>query len=146
MTPAERESLEQRQKEREEDTQAPENRNLYIPDRLNDPLEKATAAREQRVLQEGQAGSLSRAQKIKTERQAKIYREWLQKSMVPKSHVNLRASASDPEFRKAVNEMAAKENSREFQEVAKKFKNLMRELHPNDPHLSNLETIRPNSR
>lgn len=146
LTPAEREGLKQRIAENEEDTQQPQNRNLYIPERLNDPLERATVAREKRVLAEGEPDSLSRAKKIKMERQAKIYKEWLQRSMVPKSHVNLKPSPSDPSFRMAVNEMAKKENSREFQDVAKRFKNIMRELHPNDPHLSNLETIRPNNR
>lgn len=146
LTPAEKEGLEQRRREMEEDTNTPANRNLYIPERVNDPMERQTAAREARVLREGEPDSLSRAARIKKEQRAKIDREWLQKHMVPKSHVNLRASASDPEFRKAVNAMAKDENSREFQEVAQRHKNDMRELHPNDPHLSNLETIRPNSR
>lgn len=99
--------------------------------------------RYKRVVERGTAPELTREQRVKMERQMGVDKEWLQKNMVPKSHFMLRPGP-DPEFRKAVNFMARKEMSQEFQEVAQRFKNNARRLHGKEaPELSNLETIRP---
>lgn len=146
LTPAEKSSLQARIDEHEEDTGRQKDNNLYFPERVNDPQERAGIARAKRVLANGQPDSLSRAEKLKMEEANKVDVTWLRKNMVPRSHVNLRPGPNDPEFRKAVNEMATKENSREFQIVAQRVKNRMRSLYPNDPHLSNLDSIRPETR
>lgn len=146
LTPAERESINRRIVEHKEDTEQPENRNLYIPDRTDDRIENAGIKRAQYVLKSGELDNLNRSEKIKMEEANKHDVKWLQERMVPKSHVNCRPGPDQTDFRKAVNEMATKENSREFQIVAQRVKNRMRQLYPNDPHLSNLETIRPEKR
>lgn len=102
----------------------------------------ANIRRYKKVLEQGKPGSVGRSEFILREKQMAKDREWLQKNMVPKSHVSLRASP-DPEFRKAVNFMAQREMSREFQEVAQRYKNNARMLHPDDRELHNIETIRP---
>lgn len=146
LTPAEKESLQRQISDHKEDTGTPIDRNLYTPDRVDDPLERASIARAKRVLKNGEPDSLNRAEKQKMEEANKVDVDWLQKNMVPRSHVNARPGPDQNDFRKAVNEMATKENSREFQLVAQRVKNRMRSLHPNDPHLSNLESIRPETR
>lgn len=146
LTPAERESMTRRIAEHDEDTKTGGNPNIYIPERSNDKAEQASIDRAKRVLENGEPDSLNRSEKVKMEESNKIDIKWLQERMVPKSHVNCRPGPDQNDFRRAVNEMATKENSREFQIVAQRVKNRMRELYPNDPHLANLETIRPNTR
>lgn len=100
-----------------------------------------------RTLKDGQAVPLTKAEKLAREKRVALLKEWLQKSMVPKSHVRLRSQAGgvqDPEFRKAVDEMARREMSTEFQTVAQEYKNIMREL--DRPEDANLEYIRPDTR
>lgn len=142
LTPAETESLQQRVADHEEDISTPSNRNMYNPDRVNDPIERQGNERIKRVLKNGQPDSLNKHQRATLEGNVKRDIEWLQKSMVPKSHVNLRPGPQEPGFRKAVNEMATKENSPEFQTVAQRAKNGLRQLGRD----SNLELYRPDSR
>lgn len=104
----------------------------------NDP----NIARYKRVLMEGKPGSVGHRERVLREKQMEKDKEWLQKMMVPRSHVTLKASP-DPEFRKAVNFMAKMEMSTEFQTVAQRYKNNARLLHPDSPELSNIESIRP---
>lgn|SRR3990167_4827292 len=146
LTPAEKGSLKARIAEHVEDTGKQTNENLYVPERVNDSIERDGIARAKRVLEQGEPDSLNRSEKTKMEEANKTDISWLQKHMVPRSHVNARPGPDNSDFRKAVNEMATKENSREFQIVAQRVKNRMRSLYPNDPYMSNLESIRPPTR
>lgn len=102
----------------------------------------------QQALKDGKAETPENKREIaKLEKRAAVLKEWLQKSMVPKSHVRLRSQSGgvqDPEFRKAVDEMSRKEMSSEFQTVAQEFKNIMRTLGRHED--ANLEYIRPDTR
>lgn len=100
-----------------------------------------------RALKDGRPELPNKHERLKLEKTAVQLRDWLQKSMVPKSHVRLReqrGGVQDPEFRKAVDEMARREMSSEFQTVAQEYKNIMRIL--GRPDEANLENIRPDTR
>jgi hypothetical protein len=101
-----------------------------------------------RVLKEsGDSDSLNEHQKMKLEDRGKQLKEWLQKCMIPKSHIGLRPSkdgVQNYDFQKAKNDMAMKEMSSEFVQVAEEYKNIMRTL--GRPEEANLEIIRPDSR
>jgi len=144
LTPAETQSLTTSIKDNADDTAVINHRNLYNPDRVNTPAERETIERQKRVLAQGQPDSINKHERASLENRNKQDKEWLQKNMVPKSHVMLRPNPMDPQYRKAVNEMARRENSPEFQKVAERFKNGMRQLGRFED--ANLETIRPSSR
>jgi hypothetical protein len=115
------------------------------PSRMNVVNEQL--GRIKKTLKEGQAEPLSKSEKQARERRIVTLKAWLQRNMVPKSHVRLRSQSGgvqDPEFRKAVNDMAKREMSPEFQQVAQEYKNIMRELER--PEDANLEEIRPDTR
>ncbi len=140
LSPTEVQGLETQLRDHEEDRK--ETDGSYSPDRPNSDDADPTIRRYKRVLQRGKPGSVSKQERYKRERQMEVDKEYLQKMMVPRSHVTLRASA-DPEFRKAVNFMAKQEMSSEYQTVAQRYKSNARLLYPDSPELSNLETIRP---
>jgi len=95
----------------------------------------------QRVLEKGSPQSVSPYIKRKMEQQAIKDKEFLQKNMCPKTLFS--AKEKDPEFRKAV-EACNVENSVAYKSVAKRYKNTMRQLDPDNPEASNLEALRPN--
>ena len=142
LTPGEKDSINERISDRKEDMSGGESQSHYIGDRANDPAEAATDAREKRVLRDGEPDSLNKNRRAELEKASKRDEEWMQKSMVPKSHIHMRPGPEDTMFRKCVNEMAGKENSPEFQKVAERWKNDQRQL----GRESNLERIRPASR
>lgn len=140
LTPTEVEGLQRELDENAAD--AKETDMTFSPNKQYSGETNAVMRRYRRVLERGKPGSLSKNEKIRLERQIKMDREWLQRNMVPRSHAMLRAGP-DPAFRKAVNFMAQKEMSREFQKVAERYKNNARKLWPDSPEMANLETIRP---
>lgn len=104
-------------------------------------LIKKKIQRLERVLSNGTPRDLSSSQRTRLEKKAQAYKEYLQKKMCPKSLYFKKSR--DPEFEKAVAACSV-ERSSEFSRVAHDFKNLMRQLAPNDPDASNVEKLRPN--
>ena len=145
LTSAETEAISRRLKETEDDRATPTNPNIYNPDPVHSRQEDRSTRRARAVLKNGQPDTLSAGQRKKMEYQAKIDKEWMVKQMVPKSMTRLRPDPSNTDYRRGATTMARVENSVEFQEVAQRYKNAQRQLHPNDPHLANLESIRPES-
>ena len=99
------------------------------------------------VLKQGEPDSLNPQEKARKEKRAETLRAWLQKHMVPRSHIGLRShqdGVQSLEFQKAVKEMAEKEMSAEFQKAAEEYKNIQRELGRDE--MANLEEIRPMER
>ena len=106
------------------------------------PEEKRTIKRMERVLKNNAPDSLSEADTRKWESEGKRLEEWLRSKMVPRSGMELR-KAHDPNFQKAVRLHASIEMSQEFVNIANRWKNIMRQLHFDEPEMSNLERIRP---
>ena len=103
--------------------------------------------RVKRTMKAGEVDSQNRWERQEKEKRANKLKELLQRRMVPKSHIGLRASnngVQSYEFRKAANSMAGEEMSAAFQRDAIEYKNLMRELGREEE--ANLESIRPESR
>lgn len=101
-------------------------------------------AREKRirgVLSSGAATSLSSEERTKLESDEKKMRENLSARMISRKMMNLRPGSL--EFTKARNLMAKNEMSAEFNRDAMVWKNMRRQLDPNDPDIANLENIRP---
>lgn len=101
-------------------------------------------AREKRirnVLAEGAPDSLSAAERTKLEADEKAMREKLVARMLPKTLMRLRPGSLD--FTKARNLLAKNEMSAEFNRDAAAWKNMRRQLDPNDPDFASLENIRP---
>lgn len=101
----------------------------------------ADERRIKRALSQGARDSLSAGERTQLESTAKQLKESLAKRMVSKKDMELRPGSVD--FRRAVNRVAGQEMSQDFAKDASAYKNIMRQLHPDDPDASNLETIRP---
>lgn len=124
----------------------------YIDDQVKENPKhiKANIEKLERVLSQGSPDSLSKAERIRRERMIQQDKEWLQKNMVSRKSYNLgwrdirdgRCTKAD--YDKAV-QGCVNEMSPQFQKVANRYKNNMRELQPDDPNSSNLENIRPES-
>ena len=142
LTPAEKQSINERIGDRQEDLV--DSASHYNPEnlRVNDPIQDASHEREQTVLKNGEPEPLNKHEKNQVEKRLNQNLDWLKKSMVPKSHINLKPGTDDNSFRKCVNEMAGKENSRQYQEVAQRCKNDLKLLGRD----SNLESFRPATR
>src|SRR3990167_2619796 len=101
-----------------------------------------------KTLRDGEPRVLNRKDKKLMECRAGQLKGFLQKFMVPKSHIGLRQSkdgSQNLDFVKSVHFMAKKEMSREFVDAANEYKDIMRELHPEEPELSTVEFLRPDS-
>jgi hypothetical protein len=96
--------------------------------------------RYERLLAAGSADSLSPQAKTALEKEARRLKGWLAGQMVPRSHQNI--GYNHPDFKKAV-QKGVQEWAPEFQKRAERFKNIMREVAPDDPDAGNLERIRP---
>jgi hypothetical protein len=142
LPPQERERLEAELESRLEDKKFKPGKHTWQPERVNDPRERAMIQRIKKTLDNGTPGSLSASEKSRLESEAKTLRGWLRSKMLTRRQASLRAGP-DPAFRKAVNQMAQNENSLEFVRRAERWKNIMRQLDPDDPNVANLETIRP---
>lgn len=92
------------------------------------------------ILRNGAPDSITKGQRTRLEKEAAGLREWLQGQMVPRSHAKI--GYSHPDFQKTVNH-GVREHSPEFSQKADRFKNIMREIAPDDPNKANLESIRP---
>jgi hypothetical protein len=105
----------------------------------------------ERVLSNGSPDSLSKRERVAKERMVQEDREWLEKNMVPRTHINLGwrdirdRRTTQKEYDKAVKGCVV-EHSPEFNKRAERFKNNMREIAPDDPEASSIETIRPDTR
>lgn len=113
------------------------------PNEMADQTRKAAMRRTERILQADPHNvGLSAVDRNRLERKAAELKERLVSMMVPKSHIDQKASG-DPAFRRAVNQVVQKEMSPLFGQMAQEWKKIQRLLHPDDPSESNLETIRP---
>jgi len=105
----------------------------------------------ERSLSNGSPGSLSKYERNRKEKMVREDGEWLKRNMVPQSHINLgwrdikEHRTTQKEYDKAVTGCLV-EHSPEFLKRAQRFKNNMRELAPDDPNVSSVESIRPESR
>lgn len=142
LPPQERERLETELESRLEDRKFKPGSHTWQPGRVNDPREKAMIQRIKKTLDNGQPDTLNKSERARLEAEERQLREWLASKMVPRSHTQLRAGP-DPAFRKAVNFMAQNENSSDFVRKAERWKNIRRQLEPDDPNAANLESIRP---
>lgn len=103
-----------------------------------------------RQLEQSSPRDLSRKEKRILEKQAEEDREYLKRNMVPSKLYNqpsviLRGESRTPNpvFEKAQKAVYEKEvANREFQARANRYKNIMRELAPDDPAASNIEQFR----
>lgn len=93
------------------------------------------------VLSSGAATSLSSEERAKLESDEKKMRETLSARMISRKMMTLRPGSL--EFTKARNLMAKNEMSTDFNRDAMVWKNMRRQLDPNDPDIANLENIRP---
>ena len=96
----------------------------------------------EKVLSNGSPDSLSKARRSAIERQVQKDKEWLQGKMVNKRLLNVKYK--DADFEKA-KQACAVEMSKEYQAVANRYKNSMRQIDPDNPDASNLERIRPDN-
>lgn len=101
-------------------------------------------AREKRVRNALAAGApepLSGPERSKLESDEKVLREKLIAQMLPRKMMTLKPGSLD--FTKARNLLAKNEMSAEFNRAAASWKNIRRQLDPEDPGASSLENIRP---
>lgn len=102
----------------------------------------------EKILSDGSPDSLSKSEKTAREKMIQQDREWLQGHMVSRKayHIGWRdikeGRATKADYDKAV-QGCVKEQSPEFQARANRYKNNMREIDPDNPGSSNIETIRP---
>jgi hypothetical protein len=125
-----------------------------LPERLQrhmDPSRKSNPRRLdfqinriKRLLSEGAPDSPDKYDQQALEKEKVQLEDWLKGKMVPVTGTELRPGPR-PEFRKAVNLMAKNENSTEFHKKAMRWKEIVRQLEPEDPDAENLENIRPPS-
>jgi len=99
-----------------------------------------------RAIKNSEVIEVDKKDSLKLQKRAAALKAILQKRMVPKSHINLRAGYDGNEFRKAVNSMAQQESSPETVNMADEYRNIQRILHPGDSDASSLERIRPDTR
>jgi hypothetical protein len=113
------------------------------PNQMADQTRQAAIRRSEKILEADPHNiGLSAVEKNRLERRAAELKARLVSMMVPKSHIDQKASG-DPAFRKAVNHVVKSEMSPQFSQMAQEWKKIQRLLHPDDPSESNLETIRP---
>ena len=145
LTPTEVENIEKEVREHEESKRETESSYDASGDWGSEGTNSdPTIRRMQKVLKQGKPGSLSREEKIKMEREVKEDQEYFSKTLVPRNLTSLRPGT--PEFTKAVNGMIREEmTSSEFKKREHRYKNNIRQLHPDDRELHNIESFRPNS-
>lgn len=143
LSPSEVEQHRGRMEELQAEGKPPPN-GFYNPrNETTDQSRKAAIRRSERILQADPHNiGLSQVEKNRLERKADELKARLVAMMVPKSHIDQKASG-DPAFRRAVNQVVQKEMSPQFGVMAQEWKKIQRLLHPDDPSASNLETIRP---
>lgn len=95
----------------------------------------------EKVRSNGSPDSLSKAQRAALEKQVIRDREFLKSRMCPRGLMHVKANS--PDFSKS-KEACRREFTPEYQKVASRYKNSMRQLDQDDPEASNLERIRPN--
>lgn len=107
---------------------------------------KGLLARKQRELEEvlanGSPDSLSRVNKARLERRLQELTERLRRHMCPKRIYKAR-SVDDPGIFKKATAACLQEQSEPFKKMANEFKQIKRELEPDDPTAASLENIRP---
>ncbi len=97
-------------------------------------------AKYQAALKRGTPPELDKSERLKLEKQALKDREWLKKTLCPKSLYYIKES--NPDFKKAV-ERAKIERSPEFNQVSGRYQNAMRQLDTETPDASSIEKLRP---
>lgn len=125
----------------------PERRRLYVESQfawdtgMGDKMAvHARIRKHQRALANGQPDAIGDAEKAAIEKRAREHEEFFGKSMLPRSQTGL--PYGHPDFLKAVH-LGVRESSAEFQKRAADWKNIQRQLSPDDPSASNLERLRP---
>ena len=111
-----------------------------------DSVTDTQTPRVKKELANGEVDSLSKSEKIRMESRYKELTEYLVKTMVTKAQTMLRPSkdgVQSYDFRKTAEQMAKVEMNPERNKFAQEWKNLGRELWPDEPERSNLESIRP---
>jgi hypothetical protein len=96
----------------------------------------------QEVLSKGSPDSLTRGQRAQMERRRNALKEQLQRQMCPKKIYHVRSSKDPATFEKA-KEACMQEQTPEFRAKAQEYKQIVRELDPDDPKAASLENIRP---
>jgi len=107
---------------------------------------KVQLDRLRRVASEGEPDSLSEDERNRKESRVKELSKILSGLMVTRKQTRMNQYEKgnlNVEFSRAAHQMANQENSPRFQQMAVEWKNLRRELLPDDPNAGNLETIRP---
>lgn len=94
----------------------------------------------ERVLSNGSPDSLNGAQKRALEKRIEADREFLRRNMCPKTIFH--AGYKHPDFEKA-KKACQREHQRDFQVVAERYQNSMRQMDPENPDAANVERIRP---
>lgn len=102
---------------------------------MQNRIEKLT-----RVLQNGSPEALSKSQKARLDRQIQTDREYLRSKMCPQTL--FKKGYKDPDFERAKSACAV-EHSPEFQKVADRYQNAVRQIDPEDPKAASLERLRP---
>ena len=119
-----------------------EERHGYLRDDAGkSKIENATIRRQERMIKRNSPRLLDKKERMEWERQAKEFEEWLVKHMLPRSLTSLKPR--DIQFKRMASRMAETEMSSQFAQVADRWKNIMRTLHPDDPSMSSIERIRP---
>jgi hypothetical protein len=125
----------------------PERRRLYVESQTtwdtgmaDDAAVRGRIRKFQRMLGNGESDSIGASERIAIEGRAKEHEEFFRKNMLSRKATCL--SYSDPEFQKAVR-LGLAEQTPEFQKRATDWKNIQRQLSPEDATASNLERLRP---
>ena len=125
----------------------PERRRLYVESQfswdpgLDDKMAVHSRIRKiDRALANGASDSISEAEKVAIERRSREHEEFFKKNMNTRKATGL--PYNHPDFSKAV-QAGLREHSPEFQKRATDWKNIQRQLNPDDASASNLERIRP---
>lgn len=109
-------------------------------------LLRAKIERDKALLKAGDPGSLSKREKTALEKRAMVLREILRGRMCPARLFRTPSVTKDgtkhPNFDRAV-EACKQEHSEEYKRFAAEYKKVMRQIDPENPSASNLETIRP---
>lgn len=93
----------------------------------------------ERTLAQISPHGLSRKERTDLEKQTKEDRAWLRKNMT--STKLFYTKPDSPDFEKAV-QSCGREHGKKFLEVSSRYKNHMRQIDPDNPNVSNIESLR----
>jgi hypothetical protein len=127
----------------------PERRRLYVESQstwdtgMGDSMAvRARIRRKERLLAAGMPDSIGDAERNAIEARGRKHEEFLKSKMLPRRLSGL--PYGHPEFSKAV-ALGVGETSQDFERCANDWKNIQRQLNPDNPMASNLERLRPDN-